>query len=152
MVIGYWNSSLYPFYDGDASTWNPADASYSSDRGDGLPPASEYGSRGWTVDAIVTFEAEQVTEPGTLVMVLIGLGGVAARMRRRRFWSSEDPIGVSHLSPAAPPAAGLCISSRVRATSLPVPVRICSRRLKGQPDRTRKNRRVSSNRCRGRLP
>lgn len=50
-----------------------------------------YGSRGWTVDAIITFDPKAVPEPGTLAMVLIGLAAAAGRIARRR--RAEPPDG-----------------------------------------------------------
>jgi len=42
-----------------------------------------YGATNWTVDSIITLDAKAVPEPGTMVLVLLGVGGLAAWRRRR---------------------------------------------------------------------
>ncbi len=66
-------------------TWPPPGSAGSSlDLAEFAAYDIPYGARGWTVDALVTFDAEAVPEPGTLAMVLLGIGAVAARRARRR--------------------------------------------------------------------
>lgn len=69
-----WASPTSPDLSLDIAAFEGYDVPY----GHSIP----YGARGWTVDAIVTFDAEPVPEPATLAMVLLGIGAVAARRRR----------------------------------------------------------------------
>jgi len=71
--------------------WNPTWSSYGEDE---WPPLAydvpldladpAYGSINWTVDAVVTFYADPVPEPGTMALVALGIGALVRRLRRRR--------------------------------------------------------------------
>ncbi len=88
---GVSNAPTGSYIDGDGvewwpwnPTWTPSSSSYSYSTVDMWVSGDiAYGATNWTVDSIITLDAKAVPEPGTMVLVLLGVGGLAAWRRRR---------------------------------------------------------------------
>lgn len=68
--------------------WNPTWTSYVEGADYSLADIWEsgditYGAVNWTVDSVITFYADPAPEPGTMALVLLGVGGLTAWRRRR---------------------------------------------------------------------